>query len=47
MTFKEWYEDTYKDSWHEDYAELRTGYIALIEYEEFCSRNHLDAIYDG
>jgi hypothetical protein len=47
MSFAEWFEDEYSEQWHEDYADTRTGYIASIEYEEFCKRNNLEPVWNG
>ena len=44
MTFKEWYANTYRDVWTDEHAPL---YSYIIEYEEFCKRNNIDAVWNG
>lgn len=48
MSFVEWYEENYKDKWHEDYVLLySTAYALSVEYEEFCKRNDIEPIWNG
>jgi hypothetical protein len=47
MSFVEWYEDTYGNQWHEDYASLGSSIEWLEEYRKYCDQNNIKPIWNG
>lgn len=48
MSFTEWYKETYKEEWHEDYAGLNEFcYKVSCEYDNHCKENKIKPIWNG
>ncbi|MGV4321209.1 hypothetical protein [Bacillus mojavensis] len=48
VTFTEWYQHTYKEEWHGDYAYLYTFADEITrKYEEWCVEQNIDPKWDG
>ena len=48
LTFTEWYEKTYEEKWHEDYAGLyRFVNHMSVKYEKYCEDKGIRPVWDG
>ncbi|MFE8701118.1 hypothetical protein ACFYKX_10985 [Cytobacillus sp. FJAT-54145] len=48
MSFTEWYEKTYQEKWHEDYAWLyRFASEVSKGYETYCKEHNIQPIWNG